>query len=116
MEDPKKQKMIEAMDKAVQAVIDNVKPGINCVELDAISRKVLSEHGFPDYPHSLGHPLSGFPTPMLSKTSMDTLKPGMIFTVEPGIYLPGYGGVRLEENVVVTKNGCEQLTKSPRLI
>ena len=115
-EDPKKQKMLEAMDKAVQAVIDNVKPGASCKELDAISRRVLKEHGFPDYPHSLGHPLIGFPTPLLSKTSEDTLKPGMLFTVEPGIYLPGFGGVRMEENVVVTEDGYEQLTKSPRLI
>jgi Xaa-Pro aminopeptidase len=115
-EDPRKEKMVKAMDKAVQAVIDNVKPGASCMELDAISRRVLKEHGFPDYPHSLGHPLSGFPTPLLSKTSIDILKPGMLFTVEPGIYTPGYGGVRLEENVVVTEDGCEQLTKSPRLI
>ena len=115
-EDPKKQKMLEAMDRAVQAVIDNVKPGASCMELDAISRRVLKEHGFPDYPHSLGHPISGFPTPSLSKRSLETLKPGMLFTVEPGIYVPGYGGVRLEENVVVTEDGCEQLTKSPRLV
>jgi len=115
-EDVKKEKMLEAMDKAVQAVIDKIKPGIKCAELDALSRKVLKEHGYPDYPHSLGHPLSGFPVPILSKTSNDVLKPGMIFTVEPGIYLPGYGGVRMEENVVVTEDGYEQLTKSPRLI
>ncbi len=115
-EDPMKQRMLDAMDKAVQAVIDHVKPGASCMELDAISRRVLKEHGYPDYPHSLGHPLSGFPTPILSKSSLDVLKPGMIFTVEPGIYVPGYGGVRLEENVVVSKDGCEQLTKSPRLI
>jgi Xaa-Pro aminopeptidase len=114
--DPKKQEMLEAMDIAVQTVIENIKPGASCMELDAISRRVLKEKGFPDYPHSLGHSLSGFPTPMLSKTSKDTLKPGMIFTVEPGIYLPGYGGVRMEENVVVTEEGYEQLTKSPRLI
>ncbi len=114
--DAKKQRMLEAMDKAVQAVIDSVKPGAKCMELDAISRRVLKEHGYPDYPHSLGHPLSGFPTPILGKTSLDVLKPGMLFTVEPGIYLPGFGGVRMEENVVVTEDGCEQLTVSPRLI
>jgi Xaa-Pro aminopeptidase len=112
----KKEKMLEAMDKAVQAVIDHVKPGASCMELDAISRKVLKEHGYPDYPHSLGHPISGFPTPILSKNSLDTLKQGMLFTVEPGIYVSGFGGVRMEENVVVTEDGCEQLTKSPRLI
>lgn len=114
--DPKKEKMLEAMDKSVQAVIDSVKVGVSCMELDAISRKVLKEHGFPDYPHSLGHPLSGFITPFLSKTSKDILKPGMLFTVEPGIYFHGYGGVRMEENVVVTEDGYEQLTRGPRLI
>ena len=114
--DSKKEKMLEAMDKSVQAVIDAVKPGASCQELDAISRKVLEDHGFSDYPHSLGHPLSGFPTPMLSKTSKHILKPGMVFTVEPGIYLPGYGGVRMEENVLVTEDGYEQLTRGPRLI
>jgi Xaa-Pro aminopeptidase len=114
--DAKKEKMLEAMDKAVQAVIDNVRPGVKCSELDAVSRKVLKEHGFPDYMHSLGHPLSGFVTPLLSKNSEDILKPGHLFTVEPGIYIPGYGGVRMEENVVVTDDGCEQLTKSPRIV
>ena len=114
-EDPKKQKMLMAMDDAVQKVIDNIQPGVCCAELDSISRKVLKKHGFPDYPHSLGHSLSGFPTPLLSKTSETKLRPGMIFTVEPGIYLPGYGGVRMEENIMVTEDGYEQLTKSPRL-
>ncbi len=114
--DAKKERMLTAMDKAVQAVIDNIRPGASCKELDAISRRVLKEHGFPDYMHSLGHPLSGFVTPLLSKTSKDILKPGHLFTVEPGIYIPGYGGVRMEENVVVTEDGYEQLTKDPRLL
>ena len=113
--DSKKQRMLEAMDKAVEAVIQAVKPGAKCVDLDALSRRVLADHGFPDYPHSLGHPLSGFAVPNLSKTSTHVLREGMLFTVEPGIYLPGYGGVRMEENVVVTGDGCEQLTRSPRI-
>lgn len=115
-EDEKKEKMLTAMDKAVEAVLNNIKHGASCKELDAISRSVLKEHGFPDYPHSLGHPLSGFVVPSLSKKSEHVLKKGMVFTVEPGIYLPGYGGVRFEENVVITDYGFEQLTKSPRLI
>ena len=113
--DPKKQRMLEAMDKAVEAVIQAVKPGAKCIDLDALSRRVLADHGFPDYPHSLGHPLSGFAVPNLSKTSTHVLREGMLFTVEPGIYIPGYGGVRMEENVVVTGDGCEQLTRSPRI-
>ena len=113
--DPKKQKMLEAVDQAVGAVVQAVKPGAKCSELDSISRRVLSDHGFPDYPHSLGHPLSGLAVPNLTKTSDHVLREGMLFTVEPGIYVPGYGGVRLEENVVVTGDGCEQLTRSPRL-
>jgi len=113
--DPKKQRMLVAVDRAVEAVIQAVKPGAMCSELDAISRRVLADHGFPDYPHSLGHPLSGFAAPNLAKTSDHVLREGMLFTVEPGIYVPGYGGVRLEENVVVTSDGCDQLTRSPRL-
>jgi Xaa-Pro dipeptidase len=106
--------MLRAVDVAVQRVIDEVKPGVSCRELDTLSRKVINEYGYPDYPHSLGHPLSGFATPNLSKVSEDILREGMLFTIEPGIYLPGYGGVPMEENVVVTSDGCEQLTKSPR--
>ncbi len=113
--DPKKEKMLEAMDKAVEAVVQAVKPGAKCSDLDALSRSVLKDHGFPDYPHSLGHPISGFAVPNLSKTSDHVLREGMLFTVEPGIYLPGYGGVRMEENVLVTEDGFEQLTRSPRI-
>ena len=113
--DEKKERMLATVDRAVEEVLNSIKPGISCRDLDAISRRVLREEGFPDYPHSLGHPLSGFLVPILSKRSGDVLREGMVFTVEPGIYLPGYGGVRLEENVVVTEYGYEPLTKSPRL-
>ena len=113
--DPKKQLMLDALDEAVEAVVQAVEPGARCGDLDALSRKALNDQGFPEYPHSLGHPLSGFAVPNLSKTSAHFLKEGMLFTVEPGIYIPGYGGARMEENVVVTGDGYEQLTKSPRI-
>lgn len=115
-DDVKKERMLKAVDKAVDKVLQHVKAGVSCMELDGLSREVLREHGFPDYPHSLGHPISGFVVPNLSKTSEHILKTGMVFTVEPGIYLPGYGGVRMEENVVVTEDGFEQLTASPRIL
>lgn len=113
--DGKKERMLAAVDRAVEAALDSIRPGVSCRDLDAISRRVLREEGFPDYPHSLDHPLSGFLVPVLSKRSDHVLREGMVFTVEPGIYLHGYGGVRLEENVVVTEYGYEPLTKSPRL-
>lgn len=77
---------------------------------------MLRERGFACYPHSLGHPLSGSVTPTPSNNNEHVLKEGGVFTVQPSIYLPGYGGVRLEENVVITDYGYEQSTKSPRLI
>jgi len=113
--DPSKQKMIDAVDESVQSVIDAIKPGESCLELDAMSRRVLQRHGYPDYPHSLGHSLSGFSGPGLSKRSTTIMEVGMVHTVEPGIYLKGIGGVRIEENVVVTENGCKVLTKCPRI-
>jgi len=112
----KKEKMLNAVNESVEKVIQNIQPGVPCKELDAISRKVLKNKGFPDYPHSLGHPISGFLVPNISKNSEHILKPGMLFTVEPGIYLPEYGGVRMEENIVVTEDGFEQLTESPRML
>jgi Xaa-Pro aminopeptidase len=114
--DEKKEKMLVAVNKAVEAALNNIKPGASCQELDAFSRKTLKELGFPDIPYGIGHALSGFVTPSLDPKSKDTLAPGMLFTVEPGIYLPSYGGVRIEEDVVVTSDGFELLTKHPRLI
>lgn len=114
-EDEKKARMLDAVDRSVEAVIEEAVPGASCRELDAISRRVLKEEGFPDYPHSLGHPISGFVVPRLAKNSEHTLKEGMVFTVEPGIYMQGYGGVRIEENLVTTKDGYEKLTQNPRI-
>ncbi len=113
--DPKKRHMLESMDKSVQAALDLIKPGVSCKEVDAVSRKALIDQGYPDYVHSLGHPLSGFVKPNVSKRSKDVERVGYLHTVEPGIYLAGTGGVRFEENVYVTEDGYESLFKSPRL-
>jgi len=71
--------------------------------------------GFPDYPHGLGHPISGFLAPILSQKTMDVEHIGGVHTVEPGIYIPGTRGARFEENVVITSEGYEQSTLSPRI-
>ncbi|MBN1683234.1 aminopeptidase P family protein [Candidatus Bathyarchaeota archaeon] len=111
----KSKKMIKAVNKSVESVIAAIKPGVNGGELDDISRKSLAEDGYPSYPHTLGHPLSGCNQPSLRSGSEHILIEGSIFTVEPGIYELGYGGVRIEENVLIKKDGFEILTKWPRV-
>ena len=114
-DDSNKRHMLESMDMSVQDAMDLIKPGVSCKEVDAVSRKVLIDQGYPDYVHSLGHPLSGFVKPNVSKRSKDVERVGYLHTVEPGIYLAGTGGVRFEENVYVTEDGYESFFKSPRL-
>ncbi len=110
----------EAQDKALLAI----RPGTACKAIDDIVCDVFEKHGFgttrmkskTGYIHSVGHGvgLDIHERPRLSQTSSLTLQPGMVVTVEPGLYEPDVGGCRLEDIVVVTKNGCEDLTKFPR--
>ncbi len=94
-----------------------VKAGLQCSEVDAVAREIISEAGYESYfGHGLGHGV-GMETheqPVLNPRSKTILKPGMVVTVEPGIYIPGWGGVRIEDMVCVTDNGPEILTNSSR--
>ncbi len=86
--------------------------------IDKIARGNVVHQGFPTIPHSLGHGIGieVHEQPILSPKSKDILKPGMIFSIEPGIYLKGYGGVRIEDLVVLENKGARLLTHSPKYL
>ncbi len=114
------EKMTEIYNKvleAQQAAISFVKAGITGEELDNAAREIISSAGYGDYfGHALGHgvgmEIHEYPT--VSVRSKTVLEKNMVVTVEPGIYLPGEFGVRIEDFVVVTEKSCVNLTKCPK--
>lgn len=102
---------------AQQAGIRAVAPGRTGKEVDAVARKIIEDAGFGEYfGHGLGHSvgLAIHEGPNLNMREERVLEPGMVVTVEPGIYIPDWGGVRIEDIVLVTENGCEVLTQAPK--
>jgi len=115
--DKKTKEIYSIVLKAQEKAIESVREGIKCSELDSVARDVITEKGFGEYfGHSLGHGLGLeiHEPPKISVTNTELLVPGNVITIEPGIYIPGIGGVRIEDDVVVTSNGCNDLTKSPK--
>jgi len=97
--------------------LDKIRPGMTGREADALTRDIISSYGYGEnYGHSTGHGLGMevHENPRLSKLSDDILKPGMVVTVEPGIYIPGFGGVRIEDDIVITETGIEIITSSTK--
>ena len=103
--------------KAQLEALKLVKPGAVCSEIDKCARDIIADAGYGDYfGHGLGHSVGLFihEEPRLSPKCHDILEPGITVTVEPGIYIPGEFGVRIEDLVVVTGNGCRNLATSPK--
>ncbi len=95
----------------------SIRPGMQGKQADAIARQVIEKAGYGEnYGHGLGHGvgLAVHEKPGVGRLSEDVLKPGMVFTVEPGIYLPGWGGVRIEDIVVMREDGVEVLTQASK--
>ncbi len=98
---------------AQRAAIGAVRPGKTASEVDAVAREVLERAGFGAFfNHGLGHGLGldHHELPFIERNDPTLLKPGMVFTVEPGVYVPGVGGARIEDIVLVTDTGCELLS------
>jgi Xaa-Pro aminopeptidase len=105
--------VLEAQQKALEAC----REGIRCDQLDSIARKYIEEAGYGDqFGHGLGHGvgLEVHEGPYVTRKNKTVLKENMVITVEPGIYIPGLGGVRIEDMVVVKKNGCRNLYSSKK--
>ncbi|MDQ7095774.1 Xaa-Pro peptidase family protein [Desulfosporosinus sp. PR] len=103
--------------EAQKAGIGAVAPGKTGKEVDAAARKIIEDAGYGEYfGHGLGHSvgLAIHEGPNFNVREERVLKPGMVLTVEPGIYLPDWGGVRIEDIVLVTEHGCEVLTQAPK--
>jgi Xaa-Pro aminopeptidase len=119
--DPEARRVHAAVLDAQQAAIAAVRPGIQTSSVDAAARAVLEDRGLGDaFGHGTGHGLGldVHEQPRITRPRSDVpvvlLEPGMVFTIEPGAYVAGWGGVRIEDDVLVTDEGCELLTTSPR--
>ncbi|MFC5651576.1 M24 family metallopeptidase [Paenibacillus solisilvae] len=115
----KHREIYEIVLEAQMAALAAVKPGMTGREADAVARDIITRYGYGDhFGHGTGHGLGMeiHESPRLSKTGETVLEPGMVVTVEPGIYIPGFGGVRIEDDIVVTASGNSLLTSSPKAL
>ena len=111
-------KIHEIVTRAQAAGVAAVRPGIEVGQIDAVCRDLITEEGYgPEFGHGTGHGvgLDIHELPAVRGGNTAILQPGQVITVEPGIYLPGVGGVRVEDMVVVTDDGCRPLTRSPKI-
>ena len=114
---PKFEKVYRTVLAAQERAIAAIRPGAEPSDVDAEARSVIEEAGFGRFlDHGLGHGIGMdiHEAPFLGREPDVELQPGMVVTVEPGVYLPDWGGVRIEDDVLVTPDGCEVLTRVPK--
>jgi len=110
-------RMVEVVAQSQRAGVDAVRAGVDGKAVDEVCRTVIADAGWADaFLHGTGHGvgLEIHESPRVSSASTDTLLAGHVVTVEPGVYLPEHGGVRIEDTVVVTEEGCRTLTNAPK--
>jgi len=110
-------KLYAAVLESQQAAVAAVRPGIKVADVDRVARKQLQKQGLSGYfTHSTGHGvgLEIHESPRLAAGQNELLRPGMVITIEPGVYVPGKWGVRIEDMVLVTERGCEVLTPTSK--
>lgn len=113
----KMREVYEIVLEAHLVAIDAARPGITCAALDAVARRVISDAGYGgQFGHGLGHGigLDIHEGPRVMATSQTVLEPGMVITIEPGVYLPGVGGVRIEDDILLTDRGARNLCSLPK--
>jgi Xaa-Pro aminopeptidase len=101
--------------RAQKKAIEELRPGITCARVDSVARNIISKEGYGKFfGHGLGHGIGRqvHEGPYLKRDDNTLLVPGMVVTVEPGIYIPGWGGMRIEDMVLVTREGSQILSKS----
>jgi len=105
--------MHQTVTDALELAISMVRPGIKGQEIDQRVRHLIASAGYPDYPHHTGHGIgvSRHEAPRIVPYSEEVLEEDMVIMLEPGIYIPGESGVRLEDGILVTADGAEILTK-----
>jgi Xaa-Pro aminopeptidase len=103
--------------KAQQLSIGKARAGMKACDLDGVARRVIKRAGYGKYfGHGLGHGigLQVHDNPAVNPTNQQRLEPGMVVTIEPGIYIPNWGGVRIEDDVLITQKGCRVLNKAEK--
>ncbi|MGG4498543.1 M24 family metallopeptidase [Brevibacillus reuszeri] len=113
------QQLFDCVHLALEQAVAGIKPGAICHELDKLARDVFIQADLEAYSlrglgHGVGLDIHEYPRVVMNNQTM--IEPGMLFTVEPGLYVPGFGGVRIEDMVLVTEEGCQVLTRTPRVM